>query len=88
MIYGCHEAKERFEKALAQDRYWREQFDKIQAYIDRSQMPRNDRMTITLAEMQAIKHKSNDLFDMIYTAYQLGRARGYRQAKLETKKRG
>lgn len=64
--------------------------EKIQKYIDRTKLDKDDRYYIVLGEVFALFDKArgdnNSLYDAIVLAFDYGKAKGYRKAVKEGKK--
>ena len=59
--------------------------EKIERYIKRTNIAKNPCYAINLRETCALKNMEN-IFDVVYLAFQYGRAKGYREAKAEAQK--
>lgn len=62
-----------------------EYIEKINRYIERTNVAKPERYELDLVRARAIKN-TNGMLDAVYTAFLYGRAKGYRAAKAEGKK--
>lgn len=66
------------------------EIEKIQRYIDRTKAKDKDRYSMNFKEMMALAHKVRDTngtesLEAIVTAFEYGKAKGYRAAKAEVR---
>ena len=85
MSIDIQAAKQRFQKALEEDERKKEIHEKLKLYIERTKLPDAISYRFYLDEMGAIIACEPGI-DSLFFCYQLGRARGYRQAKCEAKR--
>ena len=85
MSMDIQAAKERFQKAMEEERRKKELHARLKQYIERTKVPDIISSRFYPDEMDAI-HASEPGINAFIFCYQLGRARGYRQAKNEAKR--
>jgi len=85
MSIDIQAAKQQFQKAVEEDKRSKELHAKLKQYIERSKVPDLISSRLYPDEMDAIRASEPGIYAFIF-CYQLGRARGYRQAKNEAKR--